>query len=412
MQSRQHNICSFGYTTPHAAPPRTLFNFSQKVMDVIVIGCGASGVAALRRLHEAGVKALGLEAADRIGGRINSVPFGDGTVDLGAAWCQGEKDNIVYDMVKDMDVLGRSEPDHRWYVASDGSLIPNEKAGLVENTLFAAVDSADRNTTASLSGYVRQVANTIDVLNEEPSLKNSFVEWFERYNHVNGQKDIKTGKSLRGLEEFTPWAFMMNWKGKGYKTILDILLKRYPHPSEEIPVEILLKKEVESIKWKSAQSDVSTPLVHVNCRDGSLYAARSVIVTLSIGVLKERHQQLFNPPLPVEKVNAIQNLHMCVLGKIYIEFEEPWWPKSPANFTLLWRPEDKEKFTKEEIWITEVFNLNTVDYQPKVLLAWTYGEGAEQMEQLSLEEVKAGMAKLLDTVLGKQFNITPIKSIV
>lgn len=54
--------------------------------DVIVIGCGAAGVAALRKLHDAGVKAIGLESAGRIGGRIHTVKFGDSSVDLGATW--------------------------------------------------------------------------------------------------------------------------------------------------------------------------------------------------------------------------------------------------------------------------------------------------------------------------------------
>lgn len=55
-------------------------------MDVIVIGCGAAGVAAIRKLHDAGLKVMGLEAEDRIGGRIKTVEFGNGLVDIGAAW--------------------------------------------------------------------------------------------------------------------------------------------------------------------------------------------------------------------------------------------------------------------------------------------------------------------------------------
>lgn len=49
-----------------------------------MIGSGAAGLAAIRRLYEAGVKAVCLEAADRIGGRVNTVPFAGGVVDLGA----------------------------------------------------------------------------------------------------------------------------------------------------------------------------------------------------------------------------------------------------------------------------------------------------------------------------------------
>lgn len=55
-------------------------------MDVIVIGCGAAGVAAMRKLHDAGLQVMGLEAGDRIGGRICTVEFGETVVDIGAAW--------------------------------------------------------------------------------------------------------------------------------------------------------------------------------------------------------------------------------------------------------------------------------------------------------------------------------------
>ena len=51
-----------------------------------MIGCGAAGLAALRQLHNAGLNVLGLEADDRIGGRIKTVDFGDRHIDLGAAW--------------------------------------------------------------------------------------------------------------------------------------------------------------------------------------------------------------------------------------------------------------------------------------------------------------------------------------
>lgn len=54
--------------------------------DVIVVGCGASGIAALSRLAECNLQVLGLEADSRIGGRINSVQFGEGLIDLGAEW--------------------------------------------------------------------------------------------------------------------------------------------------------------------------------------------------------------------------------------------------------------------------------------------------------------------------------------
>ncbi|CAK1581256.1 unnamed protein product [Parnassius mnemosyne] len=384
-------------------------------MDVIVIGCGASGIAALRKLHDAGLKVLGLEADDRIGGRIMTVEYGECALDLGAAWCHGEKDNIVFELANPFGLLGKPNPDNKWFVLSNGDLLPEDKCDALLDALNQEIGKADKNNTKSISECVRSAAKSNAILTKEPQLSKYFVEWFERNCHIGGQSDPRKEKSLKGLEEC--WGcegeFMLNWKGKGYKMILDVLLNKYPDPAKAIPVQILLKKEVESIKWRTSQPGLEpgNPLVHVKCKDGSLYAAKSVIVTVSIGVLKERHSQLFNPPLPAEKTNAINTLQLCVLDKIYIEFTKSWWPKTPANFTLLWRDEDKAKVSDDEKWITEIFTLFTVEHQPNLLLAWIYGKAAVEMERASLEQVKAGVNKLLG-IFMKQFDVTPIKAIV
>jgi monoamine oxidase len=60
-------------------------------LDVIVIGAGASGLAAARLLRDEGMRTLVLEARDRIGGRIRSVdaPGLDLPVELGAEFVHG-----------------------------------------------------------------------------------------------------------------------------------------------------------------------------------------------------------------------------------------------------------------------------------------------------------------------------------
>jgi monoamine oxidase len=54
--------------------------------EVVIVGGGAAGVAAARRLHEAGVGCLILEARDRLGGRAWTVEAGGFPVDLGCGW--------------------------------------------------------------------------------------------------------------------------------------------------------------------------------------------------------------------------------------------------------------------------------------------------------------------------------------
>ena len=64
-----------------------------KVHDVIVVGAGITGLAAATRVAAAGLDVLVLEARDRVGGRLLSVPARDGHhgVDLGASWFWGDE---------------------------------------------------------------------------------------------------------------------------------------------------------------------------------------------------------------------------------------------------------------------------------------------------------------------------------
>ncbi len=54
--------------------------------EVVVIGGGAAGIAAARRLHDCGVDCLLVESRDRLGGRAFTMQAGGYPVDLGCGW--------------------------------------------------------------------------------------------------------------------------------------------------------------------------------------------------------------------------------------------------------------------------------------------------------------------------------------
>lgn len=54
---------------------------------IIIIGAGASGVAAATKLISNGFKNITiLEGENRLGGRVNTIPFGANIVDMGGQW--------------------------------------------------------------------------------------------------------------------------------------------------------------------------------------------------------------------------------------------------------------------------------------------------------------------------------------
>lgn len=76
-----------------------------KNTKIVIIGAGPAGISALAKLIENGYTNITLlEASDRIGGRIRSVPYKNGYIDLGAQFIHGAKGNIVYEMVKSSNI--------------------------------------------------------------------------------------------------------------------------------------------------------------------------------------------------------------------------------------------------------------------------------------------------------------------
>lgn len=54
---------------------------------IVIIGAGASGIAAASKLIKNGfTNVIVLEAEQRIGGRVNTIEFGENVLDMGAQW--------------------------------------------------------------------------------------------------------------------------------------------------------------------------------------------------------------------------------------------------------------------------------------------------------------------------------------
>jgi monoamine oxidase len=91
---------------------------------IVIVGAGLSGISAAAKLLENGFEDIViLEAENRIGGRIHSIDYGTGKIDLGGQWIHGEENNSIFEMVKDNFDLGTTafEEYEENYSRSDGS---------------------------------------------------------------------------------------------------------------------------------------------------------------------------------------------------------------------------------------------------------------------------------------------------
>ena len=76
--------------------------------NIIIIGAGISGLYAAYCLVQRGLtkEIVILEAEDRIGGRIHSIPMNEGLdwLELGAQWIHGRGDNPLWRFVSEHQV--------------------------------------------------------------------------------------------------------------------------------------------------------------------------------------------------------------------------------------------------------------------------------------------------------------------
>jgi monoamine oxidase len=66
----------------------------QGIYDTVVVGAGIGGLAAARRLKRAGWSVVVLEAKNRVGGRMLSVPIAGRSVEIGGRWTGPGQDRI------------------------------------------------------------------------------------------------------------------------------------------------------------------------------------------------------------------------------------------------------------------------------------------------------------------------------
>lgn len=154
-------------------------------------------------------------------------------------------------------------------------------------------------------------------------------------------------------------------------------------------------------------------LIEVECEDGSAFLADHVICTVSLGVLKEKHWNLFEPLLSQEKINSIDGMMIGTIDKIYLEFDKPFWNNHWDFSMLLWRKEEIKAMRDDRVhgdWLCGLSSFTRPNpLQPNIVCGWISGTAAQMMEQKTDVEVKAGAEKCLRLFL-KQYDIPDAKT--
>ncbi|XP_053686694.1 spermine oxidase-like [Sabethes cyaneus] len=385
---------------------------------IVIIGAGSAGIAAATSLYQNGFRNVQiLEATDRIGGRVHTIPFGENVIDKGAQWCHGEKQNVVFELANPLGLLESSVINSNYVlVQSNGDIVDQTLSARLFKLADEIAESEDLDTYGGTFGdfFTERFTKAI---NEEKNkdidreLVQQFLMLYHNYQKGYNAIDSWYEYSVNDDAEDCEGNQGLSWMGKGYKSVLDLLMKRHPsQKSEPIPIEnsIIFNKCVKNILWNRGPDYPVT----VYCSDGSQYDADHVVVTTSLGVLKENLLTMFTPQLPSIKRNAITGIYFGTVNKIIMEFDVPFWTELGNTFSLLWSLDDLESLSKSEYaWTEGVSSFFKIDRQPNLLGAWMMGKECRQAELLSDEAIIDGMLFLLKKYFkGKQID-KPVKMI-
>ena len=87
------------------------------------------------------------------------------------------------------------------------------------------------------------------------------------------------------------------------------------------------------------------PNVMVECENGAKFYTDHVVCTVPLGVVKEK-KDLFEPPLPQEKREAMEKLNFGTLDKIFLEYERPFLSPDISEARILFHKHRTQRARK------------------------------------------------------------------
>src|ERR1051326_4486033 len=183
--------------------PRAEMNGLASEVDVAVIGAGSAGIAAARRLREAGgLSSLVLEGRERPGGRAGTIDAGGYPADLGCEWLHSADRNVLVPLAERLGMaLDRRRPDWTTRLSRSGETKEAEADWIREREAHywaihrAAQEPEDRpaSTVLEPGGRWNALFDAISTWANAVELEDLSVKDNDRYESTEHNWRVRTG---------------------------------------------------------------------------------------------------------------------------------------------------------------------------------------------------------------------------
>lgn len=264
----------------------------QDRFDVVVVGAGAAGIAALRRLSATGLSAVAFEARSRVGGRTHTILAApDLPVDCGAGWAHSADRNLLVTPIEQAGFTIDRTPPH-WTRPSLNRDFPPED----QRAFRAALnDFEDRLSAAAAAGMDRPGSEFL-----EPGGRwNVLIEAFSSYYNGAEFDQVSTADFVAYDDSGVNWRVREGY-GAAVASFADI-------------GRIIVDCPVATIRHDGPELTLDTAKGRV--------AARAVVVCVPTSTLADG-RLTFSPSLPA-KSEAAADLPLGLADKVFLGLDKP-----------------------------------------------------------------------------------------
>lgn len=357
-------------------------------VDVIVVGGGASGLAAARSLGRAGCAVLLLEARDRLGGRVHSLadPRSPVPIELGPEWVHGSPAVTL----RVLDEYGAA------LVADGGTSFARDECGELREE---SDDPFERAAALLRRGGDAAADESVAALLARETSPEGVRAARAAARLVAGfdAADPARASAREIAEEWSGDAIAGGSQGRpegGYAPFVAHLVRSLERGCVRVRTDAI----VSAIAWGTGGVEVAATVRGTP----QTFRARHAIVTVPAGVLQATGGAgaiAFEPPLPDSPARALAAIAMGPVLKVVLRFRTPFWETVREG-----RYRDASFLSCDGAFPT--FWTQAPQRAP-LLTAWAGGPAADALSSLGRDAVRglalAGAGALFgDTTLAEE----------